>query len=158
MPHFAPSGLKTVTDYGGSGVRLFTNPSVFAENNIHRLWGLQGVHSGQTFQKSAFVEKGHMCHVYKYMYKGVETYLKNSTPPEEDEGRSGHWKSFKTQIDKRSKYSLLQMSSHTYKLLREIDLQSYLARNYNYKYQNANSNWEQKYRNSKNLTWQGREQ
>ena len=93
------------------------------------------------------------------MYKGVETYWKNSTPPEEDEGRSGHWKSFKTQIDIRSKYSLLQMSLHTYKLLgitwpentsthtkfqiqfweqEYRNIKSYLARKYNYKYQNAN--------------------
>ena len=68
MPNDVPpaSGVhseeKTVTDYGGSGVRLFTNPSVFVENNIHRLWGLQGVHSGEIFSKKCFCRKG--SHVY----------------------------------------------------------------------------------------------
>ena len=86
---------------GAPGVRLFTNPCVFEDKNIHQLWGLWGVHSGQTLQRAFFsCRKGsHVC-----IHKGVETYWKNSTPPEEDEGRSGHLKSFTTQIDIRSKY------------------------------------------------------
>ena len=69
---------KTFTNYGGSGgyiqVRLYK-------------------------ERFFLAEKGHM-----NIYKGVETYWKNSTPPEEDEGRSGHLKCF-TQID-MSKYIL----------------------------------------------------
>ena len=72
IPHRAASGLKTFTNYGGSGV-----------------------HSGQTFQNPNYYvvvclfQNRVTCE--EYMYKGVETYLKNSTPPE-DEGRSEHLK------------------------------------------------------------------
>ena len=67
-------------------VRLFKNPSVF--------FCRQGV----TCEEYIHIQGDHMWGIHIHIYKGVETYWRNSTPPEEDEGRSGHLKCF-TQID-----------------------------------------------------------
>ena len=52
-----------------SQIQVFLYKTIFTNYE-----GSGGYIQVRLFKKSAFVEKGHMCCVYKYMYKGVETY------------------------------------------------------------------------------------